>query len=170
VTLFLGLPFPAFPDNLGHWAELLLPLHCALSSPALWRHVAGGHRHIDRIVLLNVRPELMYSWPKEVLGLALEPAVPPWPSHRAAAAAAGCNSVGSSSSGGGWESSLPWDKPLPPIHGAASYEAWCSHSWMVFENVVMVQDRWVRAAGQVVACIAPAEQRPTHPAPLLPAS
>lgn len=144
VTLFLDFPFPAFPDNLGHWAELLLPLYSALSSPALPGLLRGGHTHIDRIVLLNVRPELLYSWPKEVLTLALEPALPAWPDATAAAAAAAWSSGSSSShrrAAGAWHMALPWERPLPPVHGAASYEGWASHSWMVFESVLMVQDR-----------------------------
>lgn len=152
VTLFLDFPFPAYPDNLGHWAELLLPLFSVTSSTRLPQLLQGGYSHIDRLVLLNVRPELLYSWPKEMLGLALDPARPPWPPPQSPlsteGSSSGSNSGGSSggsgSSGGGgsaWHTTLPWERPLPPVHGTTSFEGWCAHSWMVFENVVMVQDR-----------------------------
>lgn len=36
-TLALDLVFPAFPSNLGHWAEILLPMFSALRD-ARWRY------------------------------------------------------------------------------------------------------------------------------------
>jgi hypothetical protein len=53
VTLYLDFPFPAFPDNLGHWAELLLPMHSVFSSPSWAQHLQGQHKHIDRCDLLQ---------------------------------------------------------------------------------------------------------------------
>jgi hypothetical protein len=136
VTLLLDFPFPAFPDNLGHWAELLLPLYSALSTGQLPQLLQGQQRqYIDHLLLLNVRPQLLYSWPKEVLGLALNPALPPWP------VAKGSSSSSSSSSGLSWDDALPWERPLPPIINPVDYEAWSASGWMVFENIVVLQDR-----------------------------
>jgi hypothetical protein len=137
VTLFLDFPFPAFPDNLGHWAELLLPLYSTLSTKHWQQHLQGDHQHINRLLLLNVRQQLLYNWPKEVLGLALTPALPPWPDP-------GDSSSSSSSSGGsrfGWHETLPWERPLPPIVNPVDYEEWSASGWLVFENIVVLQDR-----------------------------
>jgi hypothetical protein len=132
VTLFLDFPFPAFPDNLGHWAELLLPLYSTLSTKHWRQHLQGDHRHIDRLLLLNVRQQLLYNWPKEVLGLTLSPALPPWPDQRDSS---------SSSSRLGWHETVPWERPLPPIINPVDYDGWSASGWMVFENIVVLQDR-----------------------------
>lgn len=167
VTLFLDFPFPAFPDNLGHWAEVLLPLYSALSSTASWRLLLQGNsRYIDRLLLLNVRQQLLYSWPREVLGLALNPALPPWPatadadgsspdcssssigsgdSSSSSSSKKGCS--GSSSRQLGWHESLPWDRPLPQIINPVDYDAWSASGWLVFENVVVLYDRCVCVGG-----------------------
>lgn len=149
VTLLIDFPFPAFPDNLGHWAELLLPLYSALSSSrgsnALQQILAGQQQqHIDRLLLLNVRQQLLYNWPKEVLGLALAPALPPWPQQQQQGDGTDSSSTGGStgsSSRMGWHEVLPWDRPLPPIINPADYEGWAMSGWMVFENMVVLQDR-----------------------------
>lgn len=142
MTLFIDFPFPAFPDNLGHWAELLLPLYSALSSKQLQQHLQGNHEYIDRLLLLNVRQQLLYNWPREVLGLALNPALPPWPAADGSTGSTDSSSRSSrSSSGLGWHETLPWERPLPPIINPVDYDAWCSSGWMVFENIVVLQDR-----------------------------
>lgn len=154
MTLLLDFPFPAFPDNLGHWAELLLPLYSALSSSrsssALQQILAGQQQqHIDRLLLLNVRQQLLYNWPKEVLGLALSPALPPWPPQQqgggtdsgSTGGSTGSSTGSSSSSRLGWHEVLPWDCPLPLIINPADYEGWATSGWMVFENMVVLQDR-----------------------------
>jgi hypothetical protein len=90
------------------------------------------------------------------LGLALNPALPPWPDESVEVAAG--SSSGSASSGGGsrsssgaanrkkqlkWYQKLPWDRPLPPIINPVDYEAWATNGLLVFENVVALADRWV---------------------------
>lgn len=151
VTLFIDFPFPAFPDNLGHWAELLLPLYSALSSSQLLQLIKGSHKHIDRLLLLNVRQQLVYSWPREVLGLALAPALPAWPDTEELTESNSSSGGGGSNSGGSlagrgsrsanWHDMLPWDQPLPPIINPVDYDAWCANGWLVFENVLVLQDR-----------------------------
>ena len=54
-TLLVDFPFPAFPDNMGHWAEVLLPVYSTLLTGAWRKHVQGTSHHIDRLLLINVR-------------------------------------------------------------------------------------------------------------------
>ncbi len=54
-TLLIDFPFPAFPESMGHWAEVLLPVYSALVTGAWKQHVQGPSRHIDRLLLSNVR-------------------------------------------------------------------------------------------------------------------
>lgn len=143
VTLYVDFPFPAFPDNLGHWAELLLPLHSALSSSSWAQHLQGGHKHIDRLLLGNVRPHLLYNWPKEMLALALAPALPPWPAPAAAPAPAPAKHKQQQQQQQPLPAgAVPWDRPLPQLLGADDVSGWCAHGWMLFENVVVAQDRY----------------------------
>ena len=56
-TLVLDLPYPSFPDNMGHWAEILLPIYSVLSGDD-WQPAvvaAGGTPQIDSIVFPNLR-------------------------------------------------------------------------------------------------------------------
>ena len=54
-TLLIDFPFPAFPESMGHWAEVLLPVYSALVTGAWKQHVQGPSTHIDRLLLSNVR-------------------------------------------------------------------------------------------------------------------
>ena len=54
-TLLIDFPFPAFPDSMGHWAEVLLPVYSTLVTGEWKRHVQGTSSHIDRLLLSNVR-------------------------------------------------------------------------------------------------------------------
>lgn len=54
-TLLIDFPFPAFPDNMGHWAEVLLPVYSSLLTGTWRKHVQGTSHHIDRLLLINVR-------------------------------------------------------------------------------------------------------------------
>ena len=56
-TLLIDFPFPAFPESMGHWAEVLLPVYSALVTGAWKQHVQGPSRHIDRLLLSNVRQD-----------------------------------------------------------------------------------------------------------------
>lgn len=53
--MLIDFPFPAFPESMGHWAEVLLPVYSALVTGAWQQHVQGPSRHIDRLLLSNVR-------------------------------------------------------------------------------------------------------------------
>lgn len=56
-TILVDFPFAAFPDNMGHWAEVLLPLYSVLVNGDWRQHVQGTSMHIDRVLLTNVRRE-----------------------------------------------------------------------------------------------------------------
>ncbi|GFR45470.1 hypothetical protein Agub_g6869, partial [Astrephomene gubernaculifera] len=111
-TLLLDFPFPAFPDNLGHWAEILFPVFSVLSEGG-WRSDTAGSRQaaIDRILLPNLRKE-MGDWFREVLALALAP---------------GLRRGGAS---------------VPPIIDHTDLEAYPKLSWLAIENLLVVQDRY----------------------------
>lgn len=55
-TVMLDFPFPTYPDNMGHWAEILFPLYSMLRAKN-WQEAVGGPstKYIDRILLINVR-------------------------------------------------------------------------------------------------------------------
>lgn len=49
-TLLIDQPHPAYPDNMGYWSELLLPLFSMLSSSE-WKQQGV---HIDNILFANM--------------------------------------------------------------------------------------------------------------------
>ena len=54
-TVMIDIPFPAYPENMGHWAEVLLPLYSVLAMRE-WAHMVKGQSTvIDRLLLVNVR-------------------------------------------------------------------------------------------------------------------
>jgi hypothetical protein len=55
-TLMVDFPFPAFPDHLGHWAEIMQPTYSVLANGS-WKADAASSRgrYVDRIVLPNLR-------------------------------------------------------------------------------------------------------------------
>ena len=70
-TLIIDLPYPGYPDNMGHWAETLLPVYSVLSSEAWRRNVvkAGGSPHIHTVLFSNLRrQQLQVQNPHPPLG------------------------------------------------------------------------------------------------------
>ncbi|KXZ42824.1 hypothetical protein GPECTOR_116g356 [Gonium pectorale] len=135
-TLLVDFPFPAFPDNLGHWAEIMLPTFSVLADGS-WRYDTSGNRSrfVDRILLPNLRKpgswaakqsgrlgivgvvapaeyNEMNDWFREVLALAVSPGV-----RRGGA-------------------------PVPPIIDHTDLEAYPKLSWLVIENLLVIQDRY----------------------------
>lgn len=50
----IDLAFPAFPDNMGHWAEALLPIYNVLEEGA-WESAAGNASSvIDTVIFVNL--------------------------------------------------------------------------------------------------------------------
>eukprot|EP00198_Chlamydomonas_reinhardtii_P008302 XP_001697639.1 predicted protein [Chlamydomonas reinhardtii] len=111
-TLLVDFPFPAFPDNLGHWLEIMTPTFSVLANGS-WRSDARGTRgrFVDRILLPNLRKE-MNDWFKELLALAVAPGV---------------------RRGG---------SPVPPIIDHTDLDAFPKLSWLAFENLLVIQDRY----------------------------
>ncbi|GIL59393.1 hypothetical protein Vafri_14249 [Volvox africanus] len=111
-TLLVDFPFPAFPDNLGHWAEIMFTTYSVLADGA-WRNNTVGNRgrYVDRILLPNLRKE-MNDWFKEILAVAASPGV---------------------RRGG---------PPVPSIIDHADLEAFPKLSWLIIENLLVVQDRY----------------------------
>jgi hypothetical protein len=50
-TVLIDQPYPSFPDNMGHWAEVLVPLYNLLTSTP-WRQ---SHTHVDTILFGNLQ-------------------------------------------------------------------------------------------------------------------
>lgn len=50
-TLWLDFPFPAFPENMGHWAEALAPTYSVLADGA-WRRRCSGAEACDHVTAL----------------------------------------------------------------------------------------------------------------------
>jgi hypothetical protein len=50
-TVLIDQPYPSFPDNMGHWAEVLVPLYNLLTSGP-WRR---SHTHVDTILFGNLQ-------------------------------------------------------------------------------------------------------------------
>lgn len=55
LSLLLDLAFPAFPDNMGHWMEALLPVYNILRQGAWNQTMLGGRGAIDTIIFVNLR-------------------------------------------------------------------------------------------------------------------
>lgn len=117
-TLLIDFPFSAFPENLGYWAELLLPLYGVLRTAGWTQYLKGGSTGIDRIMLTNVQ-KLMYDWPRQVLQLAV----------------AGALSNSSSGRGGNKQ------RELQLLEERELY-SYCQAGWVVFENLLVVKDRY----------------------------
>lgn len=109
VTLHVDIPYPAFPDNLGHWAELMLPTYSVLHESSWTTLLKGPHQHVNRIFLANLKKHLL-DWLKEVLLLAVMPA-----------------------------NANPTQ--LPPLIDQDDIEHWTELGWLMFDNVVVIQDR-----------------------------
>ena len=64
-TLIIDLPYPGYPDNMGHWAETLLPVYSVLSGDEWRRDVvrAGGAPHLDTILFSNLRRQQLQVAP-----------------------------------------------------------------------------------------------------------
>lgn len=62
-TLLVDFPFPAFPDNLGHWAEVMITTYSVLADGAWRGNLVGGRgAFVDRIMLPNLRKVRATLW------------------------------------------------------------------------------------------------------------
>lgn len=70
-TLLIDFPFAAFPDSMGHWAEVLLPLYSVLVTGDWKQQVQGSSAHLDRLLLTNVRREELQVCSQHRLSMVL---------------------------------------------------------------------------------------------------
>ena len=57
VSLLIDYPFAAYPDNFGHWAELLLPIYNVIEERTCSQGHAVASSRIDSLVMTNVRKQ-----------------------------------------------------------------------------------------------------------------
>jgi len=76
LTLLVDQPYPQFPDNMGFWAEVLLPLYSLLSDAA-WR--GAGLGRVDQILFANMHRSQLTGkdWVWEMMKLAVAPGAAP---------------------------------------------------------------------------------------------
>lgn len=117
-TLLIDFPFPAFPDNMGHWVEVLLPVYSTLVTGAWKQQVLGASQHIDRLLLSNIRREQLqaFHWLQAMLRISLAPGLPP-------------------------------GLDLPQILCYDELETMDTRMWLGMENVLIVNDRYTHPAG-----------------------
>ncbi|DBB16714.1 TPA: hypothetical protein ACH3X3_014959 [Trebouxia sp. C0006] len=118
-TLLIDFPFPAFPESMGHWAEVLLPVYSALVTGAWKQHVQGPSRHIDRLLLSNVRRDQLqtFEWLQAMLRISMAPG-------------------------------LPAGIELPQILCYDELETMDTMMWLGMQNVIIVNDRYAHPAGR----------------------
>lgn len=118
-TLLIDFPFPAFPESMGHWAEVLLPVYSALVTGAWKQHVQGPSTHIDRLLLSNVRRDQLqtFEWLQAMLRISMAPG-------------------------------LPTGIELPQILCYDELETMDTMMWLGMQNVIIVNDRYTHPAGR----------------------
>ena len=57
MSLLVDYPFAAYPDNFGHWAELLLPIYNVIEEHMCSQGHAVALSRIDSLVMTNVRKQ-----------------------------------------------------------------------------------------------------------------
>ncbi|KAK9799429.1 hypothetical protein WJX73_010108 [Symbiochloris irregularis] len=122
-TLLIDFPFPAFPDNMGHWAEVLAPAYSCLSLKRWTKHLpAGSSPRLDAILLINLSREDLQGlgWVHEMLYLTVAPAM----------------------DGGGAEG---WQ--MPPIIFMDDLDAMDRAAWLSFERLLVPHDRYSHSQG-----------------------
>lgn len=119
-TLWLDYSFPAFPENIGHWMELLLPVFSELST-GKWKNQLKAHEdpYISNIIFPNMRRGQLsgVSWVVDLTKLALAPALKP-------------------------------GTDLPVILFYDELETMNATSWLGFERVLYIQDRYTHPLGR----------------------
>ena len=89
-TVMIDIPFPAYPENMGHWAEVLLPLYSVLAMRE-WAHMVKGQSTvIDRLLLVNVRRQNLQVGGLFTCFLASLLPLTVWPDSQVGICLAGC--------------------------------------------------------------------------------
>ncbi|KAK9837380.1 hypothetical protein WJX84_006958, partial [Apatococcus fuscideae] len=117
-TLLLDFPFAAFPENIGHWQETLVPVYNVMSSRDWLQEVQGNSKHIDTVFMLNLRREQLkgLDWVWEMLRLVLEPG-------------------------------MPTKGQSPTLLFYDQTEGLSATSWLAIENAIVVNDRYIHPEG-----------------------
>ncbi|KAL4433026.1 hypothetical protein ABPG77_006453 [Micractinium sp. CCAP 211/92] len=119
--LWVDFPFPAFPENMGHWAEALLPIYSALTNGS-WAATAGlapEAAHLSSVIFPNLRREQVkdLTWVMDMLRLALRPG-------------------------------LRSPRALPRVLFFDELESLNATSWLGFERVLVVHSRYAHPEGR----------------------
>ncbi|BDA48143.1 hypothetical protein COCOBI_11-4020 [Coccomyxa sp. Obi] len=119
LSLLLDLAFPAFPDNMGHWMEALLPVYNILRQGAWKQALPGGRGVIDTVIFVNLRRTDLagLDWVWEMVKLAVAPALPP-------------------------------GKDIPRILFYDDLDHMDKASWLVLEAALVATDRYGREDGR----------------------
>jgi hypothetical protein len=118
-TLWLDFPFPAFPENMGHWVEVLAPVYSALTEGA-WKERAPDSRgHITALLFPNLRRSQVQglNWVMDMLRLALRPG-------------------------------LASPRALPRMLFADELESLDPTAWLALERVLLVNTRYSLPSGR----------------------
>lgn len=118
-TLAIDFPFPAFPTNLGHWAEVVLPAYSTLSQ-LNWANdtLSTGVKRpvIDNVLLVNLFERELGAWFRETLELALAAV-------------------------------RPADAPPLRVMDTSALTAGDPLNWLGFENYIVITDRYTHETG-----------------------
>ncbi|EFN55147.1 hypothetical protein CHLNCDRAFT_134237 [Chlorella variabilis] len=117
--LWVDFPFPAFPENMGHWAEVLAPIYSALTN-ASWRQRApDSEGYLRAVIFPNLRREQVQglSWVMDMLRLTLRPG-------------------------------LKEGQALPRLLFFDELASLNATSWLGFERVLLVHNRYTLPSGR----------------------
>lgn len=113
-TLMLDFPFQSYPEHLGHWLEMAVPMYNVLRSGEWTQHVRSGSKVLSNVVLPNLN-KYFNSWISNVMAIAWGPG-------------------GATPSSGGTHQ--------PNLIDYASLDGLDKLGWALFQDVVVVQDRY----------------------------
>eukprot|EP00195_Chlamydomonas_chlamydogama_P014265 CAMPEP_0202909952 /NCGR_PEP_ID=MMETSP1392-20130828/50712_1 /ASSEMBLY_ACC=CAM_ASM_000868 /TAXON_ID=225041 /ORGANISM="Chlamydomonas chlamydogama, Strain SAG 11-48b" /LENGTH=481 /DNA_ID=CAMNT_0049599885 /DNA_START=251 /DNA_END=1696 /DNA_ORIENTATION=+ len=111
-SVLLDFPFPAFPDHLGHWLEMMVPTYNVLRDADWVKSVQGSSDYVDHVVLPNLN-KFLNGYMTDTLISAFEPGLRPEKKY------------------GG-----------PSIIDYADLDGFDKLGWVLFENIVVMQDRY----------------------------
>lgn len=83
--LWVDFPFPAFPENMGHWTEALAPVYSALADGAWRRRAPDGDGRLQAVIFPNLRREQVEVRGRDVQQLPCIPRLPCPPAATAVA-------------------------------------------------------------------------------------
>ncbi|KAL4858773.1 Translation initiation factor IF-2 [Chlorella vulgaris] len=117
--LWIDFPFPAFPENMGHWLEALAPVYSCLSNGSWMQAAPEAQGGLGAVIFPNLRREQVegLSWVMDMLRLTLQPG-------------------------------LEEGAALPRMLFFNELEALNATSWLGFERVLLVHNRYTLPSGR----------------------